>query len=79
MRLLCIIPIVVILWIGVAPLFFVHSERATYNNGVCKKCGGKLRHADNDSQGGKLWVCDDCGTHLWTSWIKGNEEETDNV
>ena len=78
MNLLWIIPIILILWIGAIPIF-IRSERAAYNDGICKHCGGKLRHADNDSQGGMLWVCDDCGTHLWTSWIKGNEGGTDNV
>lgn len=77
MNLLLIIPVVLILWLGAIPVF-IHSERAAYNNGVCKKCGGKLRHADNDSQGGKFWVCDKCGSHLWTSWIRGKDGGQDD-
>lgn len=48
MNLLWIIPIILILWIGAIPIF-ICSDRAAYNDGICKHCGGQLRHADNDS------------------------------
>lgn len=36
-------------------------ERKGYNNGKCPYCNKKLRHFDNDSQGGRLYICDECG------------------
>lgn len=63
----------VAIWLGAIPVF-VLQERKEWNNGVCRKCGGKLYHADTDSQGGKLWVCEQCHSGLWTSWIRGVTE-----
>lgn len=43
-------------------------EKHEYNNGVCKCCGKKLRHFDTDSQGGRLYTCDDCHTLVSVSY-----------
>ena len=43
-------------------------EIKRYNNGVCAHCGAKLRHFDNDSQGGRGYVCDSCKDYIWVSW-----------
>ena len=29
----------------------------------------KLRHFDNDSQGGEGWCCDNCDSVIWLSWF----------
>ena len=68
-----VLTILIAIWLGAIPIFII-SDRKAYNNGICRKCNGKLRHADTDSQGDKLWVCDNCGNYLWTSWIKGVKE-----
>ena len=44
------------------------SEKKAYNNGVCTKCGEKLRHFDCDSQGGRGYCCDKCGRVVWVSY-----------
>lgn len=62
--------IAVLVWLGAIPVF-VFQERKAWNNGICRRCGGKLYHADTDSQGGKMWRCEKCGGVLWTSWIRG--------
>ncbi len=62
------------IWLGAIPVFII-SEKRAYNKGVCRSCGGHLRHASTDSQGGKLWICKDCGKGFWTSWISGDDNE----
>lgn len=62
---------IITVWLGAIPVF-VLQDRRTWNGGVCRKCGGRLHHADTDSQGGKLWVCEQCHCRFWTSWIRGN-------
>lgn len=63
----------IVVWLGLIPVFII-SDRKAYNKGICRKCKAKLRHADTDSQGGDLWVCDNCGYHFWTSWVRGKQE-----
>ena len=46
----------------------VMRERRDYNGGVCRHCKAKLRHFDNDSQGGRGYVCDRCGRTVWVSY-----------
>jgi Zn ribbon nucleic-acid-binding protein len=45
-----------------------YSKKKFFNNGICKDCGGELRCADMDSQGGYLIECVDCGNKKWFSW-----------
>ena len=45
----------------------VMSEKRAYNNGVCKRCGNRLEHFDNDSQGGRGYMCK-CGYCVWVSY-----------
>ena len=35
------------------------AEKKAFNNGICKCCGKPLHHFDIDSQGGRLYTCDD--------------------
>lgn len=44
-------------------------ERKSFNNGVCPKCGHKLRYFDTDSQGGRGYICDRC---LYDAWVSYN-------
>ena len=46
------------------------NELKSFNNGVCPNCGTKLRHFDDDSQGGQGWRCDNCSYITWISWFK---------
>ena len=62
--------VVIAVWLGMIPVFIL-QDRKIWNKGVCRKCGGKLKHTQTDSQGGKLWVCEQCHNGLWTSWIRG--------
>lgn len=71
-----LIIIFVVVWLGAIPVF-IHTEKKKYNNGVCGVCGGKLHYAQSDSQGGDLWMCDDCGSGIWLSWFHPTEEKTE--
>lgn len=62
--------VVIAVWLGLIPVFIL-QDRKSWNGGVCRKCGGKLYHAQDDSQGGKLWMCEQCHSALWTNWIRG--------
>lgn len=44
-------------------MHFVNKYR--FNNGICKKCGGKLRHFDTDSGGNDGYYCDKCKRTIW--------------
>lgn len=45
-------------------------ERRDFNNGVCKRCGGKLKYFDTDSHGGRGYMCYDCYYTTWVSYKK---------
>lgn len=47
--------------------FCYKSERKLWNNGYCQKCGKKLKYRDMDSQGGRLYMCDNYHS-VWVSW-----------
>lgn len=51
----------------VLSLAIMHEKRE-YNNGICKCCGKKLRHFDTDSQGGRLYTCEDMHTLVSVSY-----------
>lgn len=45
-----------------------YVERKDFNNGICRKCGNKLRHFDNDSSGARGYTCDKCHNKVWVSY-----------
>ena len=45
-----------------------------FNNGICKKCGGKMKYFDTDSQGSDGYMCEHCGNTVWQSWYKPKEK-----
>lgn len=47
---------------------FSRIEAKAWNKGYCPKCGNKLRHFDDDTQGGHGWCCDKCGYTTWVSY-----------
>lgn len=47
---------VVVFIVGVS--YGVLSEKAQWNNGVCKVCGAKWKQFDMDSQGGRMYRCE---------------------
>jgi hypothetical protein len=50
----------------VGSLVAAYFESRDYKDGLC--CGVKLRHFDNDSQGGRGYACDRCFRHIWISY-----------
>lgn len=71
MKIFAIVLLVIIL-VGtpIMVCWAIKRERRDFNNGVCPKCGGKLRWVDQDSQGGRLWMCENtsCQYHTWVSY-----------
>jgi len=64
--------ILIVVIASIMVLFVRYREIKEYNNGICSKCGHKLREFDVDSQGGIGWACENpkCSHFLWTSWVK---------
>lgn len=56
-------------------------EKKSYNNGICPVCGNKLRHFDNDSQGGRGYRCksDKCNYIAWVSYDKVDKNYNEEV
>ena len=46
----------------------IHSERKWFNNGICPKCGTRLKYFDTDSQGGRGYTCEKSNYCTWVSW-----------
>lgn len=63
-----IVLIVLGLIVACGCLATIRHERKEFNNGVCPCCGIRLRHFDTDSQGGRGYICDQCGHHVWVSY-----------
>ena len=62
---------VLILLIAALPLVILYArqlEKMEFNKGYCKHCNSLLRRFDTDSQGGRGYVCDKCGFHVWASY-----------
>lgn len=49
-------------------VYACYTERKDFNNGICRKCGSKLRHFDNDSSGARGYTCDKCYNKVWVSY-----------
>ena len=49
-------------------LYGIHIEKIEFNNGICPKCGKKLKWFDTDSQGGRGYCCNDCRYFTWVSY-----------
>ena len=45
-----------------------HFEKKAFNNGICPRCGKKLRYFGSDSQGGRGYCCNDCRYTTWCSY-----------
>ena len=67
---LLIITLALLVFFGIG-LSARRNEKKSYNKGICKECGTELRHFDNDSQGARGYVCDNCQHTVWVSypWI----------
>ena len=80
MKILLIVFLIVflILWLGGMALG-IFLERKDWNKGRCPECGKEWRHFDNDSQGGRGYICDDCIKVIWISYplIDRKKEESD--
>lgn len=46
----------------------IQLEKQSFNNCRCIRCGYPLRHFDNDSHGGRGYICDKCGYVTWVSY-----------
>lgn len=65
---LCVVFCVLVVFV-IAIAVTRHSEAKSFNGGICPICKEKLRHFDTDSQGGRGYICDNCG---YTTWISYN-------
>jgi hypothetical protein len=43
-------------------------ENKSWNGGICPECQNLWEHFDNDSQGGRGYVCRKCSKYIWISW-----------
>ena len=59
--------VIILIALLICPIGLFLEKRA-FNNGTCVNCGSKLRHFDNDSQGGRGYCCDTCGYNTWVSY-----------
>ena len=64
----CIILVVVGLFIGIGILCAIRNEKKGFNDGICPICGEKLKHFDNDSQGGRGYCCPST-KHRYYTWV----------
>ncbi len=53
----CILVIVGVVGVAIVR----HLEKKNFNRGICPICNGKLHNFDTDSQGGRGYICDNCG------------------
>lgn len=65
----------IVILIGIAVVVFfaftwlaILWEKHDYNKGICKCCGKPLRHFDTDSQGGRLYTCENFCTLVSVSY-----------
>lgn len=63
-----LIGLLVILAVVFGMVITRNNEKKEYNNGICTKCGNKLRLFDKDSQGGRGYQCEKCGRIIWVSY-----------
>jgi len=59
---------VIFIGICLGSLCAYHGEKKDYNKGRCPRCWGKLRHFDNDSQGGRGHCCENGDYYTWVSY-----------
>ena len=50
--------IYILIQIVIGMMLIIRHERKEWNDGVCSKCGEKWKHFDTDSQGGRMYRCD---------------------
>ena len=66
---ICVVGILLMFAMAIPIAWYLEAK--SFNKGKCPKCGHMLRHFDTDSQGGKGFVCDDCGYITWVSFCGG--------
>lgn len=64
----CIILVAVGLLVSIGILCAIRNEKQGFNNGICPICGEKLKHFDNDSQGGRGYCCPST-KHRYYTWV----------
>lgn len=74
---LIIIGILVIAFIAFI-YFAIHSEKKSFNNGICPYCNIKLRCFDMDSQGGRGYTCKKCDYTTWASYPSVDKDFIDD-
>ena len=52
----------------IAPVIGYTYEKKVWNNGTCPVCGAEWRCIDTDSQGGRMYVCNNGCTHCEISY-----------
>lgn len=66
-----IILVAVVLFVIIGILYTIRSEKQGFNGGICPICGRKLKHFDNDSQGGRGYCCPST-KHRYYTWVSYN-------
>lgn len=66
MILIVCIALIILVITGI--LIGMYLEYKEFNNGICPKCGKRLKHFDTDSQGGRGYCCCDCHYFTWVSY-----------
>lgn len=61
--------IVLLSIIAIAVIYTRTMEIKNYNNGKCPYCNHNFRFFDTDSQGGRGYICDECGYVCWVSYL----------
>ena len=56
------------LFFGIGLLYAIRCEKREFNNGICPICGEKLKHFDDDSQGGRGYCCPST-KHSYYAWV----------
>lgn len=71
-----IVLLIMVTFVTALVLLSIHREARDYNHGICPRCESqnkyaemrKLKKFDEDSQGGRGYVCDHCGYVTWVSY-----------
>lgn len=66
----CIVILCSLIFVAVMILLVIRGEKLGYNHGICPRCEGRLRKFDEDSQGGRGYMCDRCGYVTWVSYYR---------
>lgn len=62
---ICILIVILVISGILTAMYFEYKD---FNNGICPRCGKRLKHFDTDSQGGRGYCCNSCKYFTWVSY-----------